>query len=43
MRREAYHTGPKQQSLLNLEGAARGLWGKNSTAALKKLRDEWSR
>jgi prevent-host-death family protein len=38
-----YHLGPKQQSLLNLEGAARGMWGKNSSSTLKKLRDEWSR
>jgi prevent-host-death family protein len=32
-----------QQSLLNLEGTARGLWGKNSTGTLKKLRAEWDR
>ncbi|MEA3138545.1 MAG: hypothetical protein QOK23_714 [Gammaproteobacteria bacterium] len=38
-----YHTGPKQQSLLNLEGTGRGLWGKNSTGTTGKLRDEWSR
>jgi prevent-host-death family protein len=38
-----YQTGHRQQSLLNLEGTARGLWGKNSTGTLKKLRDEWSR
>jgi prevent-host-death family protein len=38
-----YQTGPKQQSLLNLEGVARGLWGKSSTGTIKKLRDEWSR
>jgi prevent-host-death family protein len=36
-------TGARQQSMLNLEGAARGLWGKNSSTTLKKLRDEWSR
>jgi hypothetical protein len=30
-----------QQSLLNLEGTARGLWGKNSTGTIKKQRDEW--
>jgi prevent-host-death family protein len=38
-----YHTGQGQQSLLNLEGAARGLWGKQSTGTIKKLRDEWNR
>jgi prevent-host-death family protein len=38
-----YHTGHRQQSLLTLEGAGRGLWGKNSTGPIKKLRDEWSR
>jgi prevent-host-death family protein len=38
-----YHTGPKQQSLLTLEGAARGLWGRNSATTIKKLRDEWNR
>ena len=36
-------TGAKQQSLLNLEGAARGLWGKQSAGTIKKLRDEWNR
>jgi prevent-host-death family protein len=38
-----YQTGPKQQSLLNLEGTARGLWGKSSTGTIKKLRSEWNR
>jgi prevent-host-death family protein len=38
-----YHTGHRQQSLLNLEGTARGFWGKNSTGTIRKLRDEWSR
>jgi prevent-host-death family protein len=38
-----YQKGHQQQSLLNLEGAARGLWGKTSTGTVKKLRDEWSR
>jgi prevent-host-death family protein len=38
-----YQTGPKQQSLLNLEGTARGLWGKRSAGTIKKLRDEWNR
>jgi prevent-host-death family protein len=38
-----YQTGAKQQSLLNLEGAARGLWGKQSVGTIKKLRSEWNR
>jgi prevent-host-death family protein len=38
-----YHLGVRQQSLLNLEGTARGLWGKNSSGTTGKLRDEWSR
>jgi prevent-host-death family protein len=38
-----YQKRHRQQSLLNLEGAARGLWGNNSTATLKKLRPEWNR
>jgi prevent-host-death family protein len=33
----------QQQSLLTLEGSGRGLWGKNSSGKIKKLRDEWSR
>jgi len=32
-----------QRSLLSLRGTGRGLWGKNSTGALRVLRDEWSR
>jgi prevent-host-death family protein len=38
-----YHTGHRQQSLLALEGTARGLWGKNSSGTIKKLRDAWGR
>ena len=38
-----YRAGHKQQSLLALKGAGRGLWGKQSGRTLKKLRDEWSR
>jgi len=33
----------RQQSLLPLAGSGKGLWGKNSTRTLQKLRDEWSR
>jgi len=33
----------EQQSLLSVMGSGRGLWGANSTRALRKLRDEWTR
>ena len=35
--------GPRQKSLLGLAGTGKGLWGKNSTKTLRKLRDEWER
>jgi prevent-host-death family protein len=38
-----YRPSDRQQSLLTLEGSGRGLWGKKSGSAIKKLRDEWSR
>ncbi len=40
---EAYGATKRQQSLLPLAGSGRGLWGKDSTRTLRKLRDEWSR
>lgn len=39
----AYRPTDRQQSLLPLSGSGRGLWGKNSTRTLERLRDEWSR
>ncbi len=36
-------TGHRQQPLTPLKGTARGLWGKDSARALRKLRDEWNR
>jgi len=33
----------RQQSLLPLAGSGCGLWGKDSTRLLRKLRGEWSR
>ncbi len=33
----------RQKPLAPLEGSGRGLWGRNSTATLRKLRDEWNR
>jgi prevent-host-death family protein len=39
----AYGATVRQPSLLPLQGSGRGLWGKNSTDTIRKLRDEWSR
>jgi prevent-host-death family protein len=33
----------RQQPLTPLKGTGRGLWGKNSTRTMRRLRDEWSR
>lgn len=33
----------RQQPLLPMAGSGKGLWGKSSTHALRKLRDEWCR
>jgi len=33
----------RQQPLTPLEGSGRGLWGRDSTRALRKLQGEWSR
>jgi prevent-host-death family protein len=40
---ESYRAAAPQQSLLPLAGSGRGLWGKNSTSTLRKMRDEWDR
>lgn len=32
-----------QRSLLPLAGSGRGLWGRDSTATQRRLRDEWDR
>ena len=40
---KAYGTALRQQPLTPLEGSGRGLWGKDSTRTLRRLRDEWSR
>lgn len=36
-------SGPRQKSLLGLEGSGKGLWGKDSARTLRRLRDEWQR
>ena len=38
-----YGAVDRQQSLLPLQGSGRGLWGRDSTRTLRKLRDEWER
>ena len=40
---EAYSAAIRQQPLISVAGSGRGLWGKNSTRTLRKLRDEWNR
>ncbi|WP_084306079.1 type II toxin-antitoxin system Phd/YefM family antitoxin [Bradyrhizobium sp. ARR65] len=40
---EAYGASIRQQPLMPVAGSGRGLWGRNSTRPLQKLRDEWSR
>lgn len=40
---KAYEDSARQQSPLPLAGSGRGMWGKNSTRTLRKLRDEWDR
>ena len=38
------HTEPEaQRSLLPLAGSGRGLYGRDSRATLRRLRDEWNR
>jgi len=39
----AYNLVGRQPSLLPLAGTGRGLWTRNSTKAIRKLRDEWER
>jgi prevent-host-death family protein len=33
----------RQKSLTRLAGSGKGLWGKDSTKALRRLRDDWNR
>ena len=40
---EAYGVAGGQQPLMPAAGSGRALWGRNSTRASRKLRDEWSR
>jgi prevent-host-death family protein len=40
---DAYGVAARQQPLTPVAGSGRGLWGRDSARALRKLRDEWSR
>lgn len=40
---EAYGSVVPQEPLLPLAGTGRGLWGKDSSRTVRKLRDEWDR
>ena len=40
---DAYSSAVRQQPLLPLAGTGRGLWGKDSTRTVRKLREEWDR
>jgi prevent-host-death family protein len=40
---ETYESVSRQQSLLPLAGSGRGMWGKDSTRTLRRVRDEWNR
>lgn len=40
---DAYGSAVRQQPLLPLAGTGRGLWGKDSTRTVRKLREEWER
>jgi prevent-host-death family protein len=33
----------RQKSILELAGSGKGLWGRNSTKTLRRLRGEWNR
>jgi prevent-host-death family protein len=35
--------GQRQKSLLSLAGTGKGLWGRDSSKTVRRLRDEWSR
>lgn len=40
---DAHGAAVPQQPLTPLEGSGHGLWGKDSSRTLRRLRDEWSR
>lgn len=38
-----YKDTARQESILDLKGSGRGMWGKDSRRFLRNLRDEWDR
>lgn len=40
---ESYEAAARQQPLTPLFGSGRGLWGRDSTRTIRKLKDEWER
>jgi prevent-host-death family protein len=40
---KAYGAAARQEPLTPAAGSGRGLWGRDSTRTLRKLREEWSR
>lgn len=36
-------TGTRQKALTALAGSGKGMWGRDSTRTLRRLREEWSR
>jgi len=40
---EDYGSAVRQEPLLPVAGSGRGLWGRQSSTTLRKLRGEWSR
>ena len=40
---EDYVPKTRQQSILDLRGTGRGLWGKDSVQTIRALKDEWER
>jgi prevent-host-death family protein len=40
---DAYGSAVRQEPLLPLAGTGRGLWGKDSSRTVRKLREEWDR
>ena len=40
---DAYGAATRQQPLMPMEGSGRGLWGRDGSRTISRLRDEWSR
>ena len=40
---DEFRSPERQASLLALAGSGRGLWGKDSTRTIRRLREEWDR